>query len=154
MQDAGPHSLNPTRTSKSGTVPTLSEPVTLGGPRQHIRGHSFPRVIWEGPPRASIPAQSYDSHIRATCRVHGLDRLGQADRSHACGYINNCTCPHTRDRVESGPVSTAQTAQRAVLCTVGSTRPCRARTRLPPLLTAHLSPSPREDQVEGEQARV
>lgn len=24
----------------------LSEPVTLGGPRQHIRGHLFPAAFW------------------------------------------------------------------------------------------------------------
>lgn len=143
MQDAGPHSLNPTRPSSNGTVPTLSEPVTLGGPRQHIRGHSFPRVIREG--RQGLRSQrnhmivTYVRHAEYTRAV----QAGQADRSHACGYINNCTCcPHTRDRVESGPVSTAQTAQRGSTSTstVGSTRPFRARTRLPPHLTAHLSP--------------
>lgn len=112
LQDSGPHLENPTPPFSTAPRPTCQSRLTSAGLANTFGTTFSPRHF--GPPRPSILALSYDSHIRR----HAEDNL-----SHACGYIKNCTCPRT-----TASKVGRSTSNKAVEVPQ-STRPFRASTQ-------------------------
>lgn len=99
-------------------------PVRAGYPRRATPTHSGPPF-----PRGILGCQGLRSQHNHMIVTYGHMQRTRADRSHACGYINNCTCPPPESKVGRSASNKA----------VESTRPFRCEHTVPPLLTAHLS---------------
>lgn len=83
-------------------------PVRAGYPRRATPTHSGPPF-----PRGILGRQAPRSQHNHMIVTYGHMQRTRADRSHACGYINNCTCPPpANERVESGPVSQQQSSRK------------------------------------------
>lgn len=86
-------------------------------------------------------------------------QAGQADRSHACGYINNCTCllpTHPRpSRKWAGQHSTDSTKRQYFYQYCRKYPPVPGEnTATSPLLTAHLSPLSQGRQKVERESRL